>query len=379
MDEKEIAMQTTPTTPHKPNRDYRLDIIKAISITLVLFWHFQPIDITAPKLTDFHISGIFREGIKSFYQQVTLLGVPSFILVSLFLYFSKLQERGYSYSKTRLLHLVNLFIFWVSCQIIIFSLTSFPISMPLQERIQNSISGLSLYNIFIEGGPRLPFVGGSSVFYFFTTLFLLTLLSTFYFLLNSRAPRITSGLGWAIVISSLLFFEYCSLNNVYIELLDLRTFIIYIPIAHFFCVNENKIPKGWFLVFITGYILFSVQDYLLRGQGFIINVYLRAAIVFGALALFHGIKNLPVQKGSRFISFLSIYSLGIYAVHKYFQFLSITLLTPYFEIYDIGKKTHFGKIHVNMQVLTIGILGISLTLLCVYLLGKTPLKKFVRG
>jgi hypothetical protein len=155
--------------------------------------------------------------------------------------------------------------------------------------------------------------------------------------------------------------------------------LVYIPIAHYLWLTRSNFSKWSLIFFLTGYILFSIQDYSLRRQGFITNVYLRDAVVFGATTIFYGIKNLPVRRESKILTFFSIYSLGIYATHKYFQYLSLTLLTPLFEVYKIGKKTHFGEIHVNMQVLSIAILATTLTLLCVFILGKTPLKRFVKG
>lgn len=370
-------MQTDTTLEKTTKRDHRLDVIKAISIILVLCWHLQPLDITAPKLTDFHISGIFREGIKTFYSQVTLLGVPSFILVSLYLYFQNLNDRGYSYTRTRLVHLLKLFAFWVTCQIVIYALTSYPSSTPLAERVVSTFNSLSLYNVFIEGGPRLDFIGGGSVFYYFTTLFLLTIFATIYFALT-KIPWVQISIGAFGIIASLIFFEYCSLNNIYIELLDIRTFMIYIPLTHFLWLTKSNFSKWLWVISLAGYILFSIQDYYLRRQGFVTNVYLRDSVVFGATTIFYGIKNLPLHRESKILTFFSVYSLGIYATHKYFQYLSLTLLTPLFELYNIGKKTHFGEIHVNMQVLSIAILATSLTLICVYLLGKTPLKRFVK-
>ncbi|MCC7118745.1 MAG: acyltransferase family protein [Anaerolineales bacterium] len=372
-------MQNSSTLEHRPARDYRLDIIKAISIILVLCWHFQPFDVTAPKLTDYHLSGIFREGIKSFYAQVTLLGVPSFILVSLYLYFMNLSKRGYSYTKSRPIHLAQLFAFWVSCQIVIYFLTTYSLTNSFADNLTSLLKGLSFYKIFIEGGPRLNFIGGGSVFYYFTTLFFSTILATFYFFITTKNETAGAWIGALTVISSLIYFEYCSLNNIYVELLDLRTFIIYIPLAYYLWSHKDKFSIWLFIFFIVGYVFFAVQDYYLRRQGFVINVYLRTGITFGASMIFYGVKNLSLIKESKTLTFFSIYSLGIYATHKYFQYFSTALLSPYFELYKIGKKTHFGEIHINLQVLSIAALGISLTLLCVFLLGKTRLKGFVKG
>lgn len=134
------------------HRDYSLDIIKAIGIILVLCWHFQPFDITAPRLLDYHIRGIFREGIKAFYLQITLLGVPSFILVSMYLYFKRLDEHGLRYTKPRLWHLINIFVFWVSVQILVVYIADIPKSIPFIEQMKLLFGSLSLRGVFLEGG-----------------------------------------------------------------------------------------------------------------------------------------------------------------------------------------------------------------------------------
>lgn len=174
-----------------------------------------------------------------------------------------------------------------------------------------------------------------------------------------------------------MFFEYHSINGSVFSLLDLRTFAIYIPIAYYLKFSESKFHKSLLFFLAAGYAAFSVQDYFLRRQELFNNVYLRASIAFGATTLFYAVKHLYRGKLSKVTSFLSVYSLGIYATHKYFQYISILALTPFFEAQGIGKKTAFGEIHVNLPNFMIAILGFSLTFICVALLGKTPLKKYI--
>jgi len=370
-------MEKEQTIEKEKIRDYSLDILKAIGIILVLCWHFQPFDITAPRLLDYHIRAIFREGIKAFYLQITLLGVPTFILISMYLYFKRLDERRFQYTKTRLLHLINIFVFWVSVQILVVYIADIPKSIPFSEQMKILLGSLSLWGIFLEGGPRMAFVGGSSVFYYITTLFLLTILATLYWML-AKIPWAGISTGLVIVIGSLIFFEYQSLNGTVFSLLDLRTFAIYIPIAYYLKFSEGKFYKSLLFFLLAGYVAFSVQDYLLRKQELFNNVYLRASIAFGATTLFYAVKHLWHGKISKATSFLSVNSLGIYATHKYFQYISILALTPFFEAQGIGKKTAFGEIQVNLPNLMIAALGFSLTFACVALLGRTPLKKYIR-
>ena len=370
-------MQQSSNITKTKTRDGRLDIIKAICIILVLLWHLQPIDVSAPRLQSYHFNLLLKETIKSFYLQITLLGVPSFILVSLYLYFQKLEEHGYQYVKTRLLHLCKLFVFWVSCQFFIFYLVTIPKSIPLVDQLKELSRGFTFYTIFLEGGPRLPFIGGSSIFYFITTLIFLTILATVFSVMAKITwLGITSGI--LIIAGSLIYFENSSLSGVSISLLDIRTFMIYIPIAFYFQPGKLGYSRSLFVFFVMGYVLFSAQDYYLRAQGLFVNVYLRPAIVFGTTALFYGIKNLLSWKISKVFSFLSIYSLGIFATHKYFQFLSTAILTPFFEAQGITKKIPFGEFRVNVQTFWIALLTITLTMIGIFILDKTPLKKFIR-
>jgi len=369
--DKSIATSTTP-----PQRDSRLDLIKAICIVLVLFWHLQPIDIAAPKLTQYHFDLLLKEGIKTFYLQVTLLAVPTFLLVALYLYFGKLAKHGYKYLWIRLPRLIQIFLFWVACQLLMFYLLSIPKSLPLAEQWNLLKVELQPYAIFIAGGPQLPEVGGS-VFYYLSMLVILTVLATLFFhLAQNRAVGI--GIGAIIIAGSLLYFEYCSLHGIIVLFFDVSTFVIYIPIAYFLQFNKFDFSKSLFIFIVAGYIFFTIQDYELRKLALHINVYLRASIVFGAIALFYGINNLKIETDFKVTNFLSTYSLGIFAIHKYFQYFVITLLTPYFIAEGITKKVSYGNFRVNIQTLMIAALATVTTLLCVFLLGKTPFKRFIK-
>lgn len=368
--------EQTPSTTPGLQRDNRLDLIKAICIVLVLFWHFQPIDITAPKLTEFYIDSLLKEGIKSFYMQVSLLAVPTFILVALYLFYGKLAEQGSKYLWTRLWHLIQIYFFWVGCQFLIFYLIVIPKSIPLMDQFGQLKNEFSFHTIFIDGGPRLPEVG-SSVFYYLSILIVLTVLAVLYWVLAKN--KIAGGIaGICIVIGSLVYFEHNSFTGSSVSILDLRTYILYIPIAYYFQSAKSRFSKSLLISLAAGYILLSIQDYFLRRQGLFVNVYMRASIAFGAAALFYGIKNLKQGNGNGIINFLSSNSLGIYATHKYFQYISVIFLTPYFVAEGMKKKVHFGDLRVNLQTLLIASLAAALTLLCVFILSKTPLRRFIR-
>lgn len=369
-------MQPPPNTTSPRIRDERLDVIKAISIILVLFWHLQPIDVTAPRLTAFHISSLLKESLLSFYKEVTLVAVPSFFLVALYLYFSKLNENGPRYILTRLAHLLRIFVFWVLCQILVYYIIVIPKSLPFSEQIKTLAQSLSLWTVFLEGGPALPLVGGS-VFYYLSSLFILTILATLFWLL-AKINWLGITTGMAVVAGSLLYFEYCSVTGVYVSLLNIVTFALYIPIAFYFNSSRYRFSKPllWFL--FAGYVVFFIQDYYLRNQGLNPNAYPRPAIVFGAATLFYGVRNLKFPKMTKTLGFFSTFSLGIYAIHKYFQYLSIVALTPFFAMLEIPRKVPWGEFRIDAQAILVAVLVVTLSVVSVYLLDKTPLRKFIR-
>jgi surface polysaccharide O-acyltransferase-like enzyme len=73
-------------------RDYNLDNLKAYSIIFVLIWHLEPFNITSsqPKL-----NLIYTFLIDFIMWQVSLVAVPTFIVVSLYLFFSKAVDRNF--------------------------------------------------------------------------------------------------------------------------------------------------------------------------------------------------------------------------------------------------------------------------------------------
>ncbi len=78
------------------------------------------------------------------------------------------------------------------------------------------------------------------------------------------------------------------------------------------------------------------------------------------------------------IDFLSRHSLGIYALHKFFWYFVALQLSPVFILVNLRKKMPVGELMVNFQTLSIALLTILLTFLSVYVLGKTPLERYIK-
>nr|MDA8174543.1 acyltransferase family protein [Nitrospiraceae bacterium] len=93
-------------------RDYRLDLLKAVAITFVLIWHLKPVDVTAIPAPATVFNGILEQipiVLGIFYYQVTLIGVPLFIIVSLYLFYGKIGADNYF--RKRMIRILQIFAF----------------------------------------------------------------------------------------------------------------------------------------------------------------------------------------------------------------------------------------------------------------------------
>jgi hypothetical protein len=359
----------------KKPRDYNLDLIKAICISLVLIWHLEPIDISIPNITAYSANIIFKEAQIALYFQLTLTAVPAFLITSQYLYIQKLDEHGFPYFFKRLVHLFLITLFWISCQSAFYYIFVVAKSQDPSTGFLPS-SGMGWLGYFLSGGPSLPIVGGS-VFYYLGVLIILTTLSTL-FVWGCKWKWFEISVGLFIIISSLVYFQIQGTSGNYIGSSNIRNFIIYTPVAYFLCKYGHRIKLTLPVLLWTACLFFSYEDLILRLAGMPMNVYGRVSIAFGATALVCSFINQNNPKEVKLITFLSTYSLGIYALHKYFEYFFTLQLMPVFILFNIRKKIPVGEMRINFQVLSIAIPTILLTLVSVYILGKTPLKRFVK-
>jgi hypothetical protein len=370
-------MTNTPSVSSQPGRNYLLDLVKAICISLVLIGHLETIDISAPKLTAYHFNLILKQGIIFFYFNVIFLAVPTFLIVSLFLYYRNFEKHGDGYLIRRVLHLTGLFFFWVFLQYLIYYLiVVYKPGEPLQAQLSQLATTFNMTTFLLAGGPKLPIVG-DSVFYFFSELIFLTILASLYYT-YARTGRYATIIGIAWIIIFLVYFEICCFLGLNIPYSHIQSFGLYVPLAYFLYKTDDKFSWPFLLFVFAGYLLFSFQDYILRGLGINFNIYARPSLVFGATTLFYAIKNLKSFRETRVVTLLSTYSLGIFAIHKYFRYMWIVLLDPVFEAIGLTPKISIWLFRVNVQVWILTVLTLLLTFLSVYLLNKTPLKQYVR-
>ncbi|OKH55706.1 hypothetical protein NIES2101_02560 [Calothrix sp. HK-06] len=171
-----------------------MDALKAISIIFVLIWHLRPISFFVNN--DTHVMIVVIAWIvRDLELQLSLLAVPLFFLVSLYLFFTKKPDN--KYLKIRLIKLFKLFSFWS----IFHNIFVFAVTREVADFSWDIITGLK---------PSLPFAG-DYVFYFLFNLMVLTIISFLFFKINSK--KFTQLLSSVTIIFSLLYFEVVGIAN----------------------------------------------------------------------------------------------------------------------------------------------------------------------
>jgi hypothetical protein len=331
----------------KQSRDAQIDIIKAISIVLVLLWHIQPIPGGLLPQNSL-LSDLGREIIRLFYFRITLLAVPIFILVSLYLFIKKMAIDG-SYWKTRLWKLMQIYIFWVGIQFILYLITGGPLPLPLNTIIPG-------------GGPPLPYVG-ASVLYFLFILILCTIWSTLFLKIPERFRLILS----IIVIGlSCLHFVFAPRYGIGLDTVAMENYYIYIPIAYYLQNYKEKLSKYRVYLITAFFITAFYEEYLWSTP---LSAYGRLSTVFGVLSLV-SIFISGKFTAYRSVEFLARYSLGIFALHRYFQYLCIFLLAIY-------RQKGLLIVPSVMQPMLIFIVVVTLSCITSYLMGKTKMRIYV--
>jgi multisubunit Na+/H+ antiporter MnhG subunit len=149
-------------------------------------------------------------------------------------------------------------------------------------------------------------------------------------------------------------------------------FIVYVPIAYIISRHEQSWRTGTVITLFVCFAVFATQDVYIRSHIGMTGAYSRVSIVLGSITIFAALHAaLPrTKKLPAIIAFFATYSLGIFAIHKYWK-LFITLVARHYEcslpvfIFDINA---FFK----------GIVCIILTCLTVYLIGRSRWKWLVR-
>ncbi|MEH1965075.1 acyltransferase family protein [Nostoc sp.] len=337
----------------KIERNNSLDILKALSIAFVLIWHLRPFRFiinNSTHVTVFLIAKIIRD----LELQLSLTAVPIFYIVSLYLFFQKTS--GVKYFQTRITKLIKIYLFWVIVQNIFFIVATREIPNFSWELI----TGLE---------PSLPIVG-DSVFYFLFNLICLTTLAFLYQLIKSDSLK--KIIACTVVIFCLFYFEASCLLNISIPYYWLINFVIYVPIAFYLAKFTTQVLSFKFY-YLIAFILFSFHDIYLRTFGYYSSIYGRIAIICGAMTIFCYVFSQKEIKDNLLVQKLSKYSLGLFSLHKYWQYLFFLLINNY----KIGINTGAFGTPLSTIFLTEGFFVVFFTVLSIYLLKLTRLKQFV--
>lgn len=347
------------------NRDYTLDTAKAIAISLVLVWHLQPFEITNSNTQG--IANSLNFALDFFYYQISLVAVPIFTFVSIYILHGKLNAAA-PYISRRFRQLLTLYITWTSCQFACF----FSLHVYNTLKSGRSLSWPDLESPFLLlmlGGPAISFVGGSVFYYLFILICLSGLTALFYTIIQT--PKLRYVVACITAVLFLFYFQVLCLTGNNIPYWRLDNFLIYIPITYLVRQHEQSWNKKSVIRIFEYFIIFTCQDVfiksILAGNG----AYSRVSVVFGSVALYALLRvyfGKPKHK-FRIITFLAKYSLGIFAIHKYWQFV-INLLAEHFRLNHITSP-------VNVSTLGEAIICIALTCWTVQMIGHTRFRYLV--
>lgn len=359
-------------------RDYRLDLLKALAMLLVLFWHLQPVKVLASSDRSAGSFSIVSGIVQAFNYQITLIAVPSFLIVSLYLFLKRSETSNSIYHMIgRIRRPLKLFIFWAVVQCSFWFATKNLFPNHIMQYDQSFVWRISWFDMLVFGGPALPFVG-DSVFYYLSALILLMLIVLCYLALSDRARKIV---GWTIVVASLVYFELAALAGYSLPYWRIDCFVVYIPITYFAVKSTEYFLKArhWYLL---GYILFSLQDlifiYLERTMhvhlGF--GQYGRISVVLGATTMASMALSLSpnFRTNLKSIHFLGSNTLGIFAIHKYFQMLFTMGCLERFNALRIIDSFWIGNVNLSIVNLACALLTVVVTIFAVGILRNTFLK-----
>jgi fucose 4-O-acetylase-like acetyltransferase len=327
-----------------PQRDVRFDFVKAISICFVFVWHVNPIRSDIPVL---------KFLLSLFYQNLSLIAVPTFITVSLMLFVVKVKKGGFQYLRKRVTRLLNIFIFWVSMQ--------YCLSYLVQKEVPSFTPKMIFY-----GGPAI-LIAGASVFYFLSDLIILTIALYVFLHLSDNVKKYVSVI---IAILTLLYFAASSTIGFRLPAPIglgpynyLLSFIIYIPLSYYLRINMEFAVRHKYAIAVM-LVLLVTYEKIMRVI-FDLNLfapYSRISVIAGMLLLITIAFSIKTMKAKRYIITLSKYSLGIFGVHTYFKLLS-------YNIFDYVNSIIIFPITF--------ILAVIFTYLFIYMTKNSFLKNYI--
>ena len=281
-----------------------------------------------------------RFGINVFdivHFNVFFLAVPVFFIISLFLFYKK--DESLLKSGRRIYHLLVLYVFWTGTWILF-----------KDTRPDDGILGIILYIMR----------GGKSIFWFFLSLTIATVLA-------ALTRKLSTKLAWIALALSTLAVALFPLLNIYdptyrylVAFWNPLQFIPYVFAAKLFVHYENVLSSGkriQFMLLMLFVVLCCVEWATLVHpnhqlvQIVQIPLYTRVSVVAGASLFFVAALQIKRPPPS-FIKALSSASLGMYCVHPFLISLTLTIRN---EVTGIAAIAYFLAIAIASLMLTYGL------------------------
>ena len=296
-----------------------IDFLRAILSVFVVTWHMEGGGRSLIFSKEYMNHSFMVSDFINFH--VLLLAVPTFIMISNYIY--SLKEDNFEYLKKRLRRLFLIFSFWITVQILWESGSHGFIRM-----IPHSLTSL-LIMIFEESGGL-----------FFLICLMITLTATHY-IAKCRTSFVVAGFILSLiclfampVLSKMLaFYPLCAYWNP-------SNFIPY-PFAAVLLVRlSDHISRLRTIVFISAAILallfsfvewhIDVGEIFFAGAEHAIPSYARVSVLFSAIALLVIALNHKI-KSPNIIKFMSSRSLALYCIHGFFLGYAKDILSFHFS------------------------------------------------
>lgn len=330
--------------PHQA-RSSVIDLAKGICILLVVIWHTQAITLLrrgeAGLLVDLAIIGQ-----RAFYFFGTLLAVPTFFFLSLYLYAQHRRTQP-DYLRRRLFRLAVIFVAWSLAWTAFVALCSgsSPEVRPLH---------------FFMGGPPLPPVG-DSVLYFVSNLALLTiLLEALLSLSPGTAVRLATGL------LLLLAFAFCwfLFSGIRIPFWLPVSFLPAVPLV--VLADAGRLFPGrrqWLLPLLGFSVAVALEIAAIAHHDRLPSTYARPSPWIGGLLLLQVLRSSRPGACPSFER-LGRRTLGIFVLHKFPLALLVRAIEP--------QILWLGGLGMRVDLLLVAILTMLATITLVWVLRKTP-------
>lgn len=330
-----------------------VDVLKAASIIFVIIGHVHPITRAMLPDSSSPLVLIAKQLILFYYFHIGAMSVPIFVFVSIYFFITRLSADG-NYWRKRFLRMLQIYVFWVGIQFIVYLLLGGSLPLPLGTIFRNGGPDIS-YGTFM---PPMP-----SIFYYLYVLFMCTILAFVFVKLPEKLKLILSII---VVVATCLYFFLAPLYGISMDTRSMKNFYVYIPAAYYLYHYKDKLVQyRWF--YVTMFCVSVVVEHMFMDMT---SVFGRPSVFFGTLIM------VSILIPARFTAsaptrFISKYTLGIFALHPY---CLVAVLGGYSVM--LGENTLLMPRTLPEGIVMFFIIS-GLTCLMCWLLGKTKLRTYV--